>query len=232
MAVWVDEDKSSWNEPERREFTCPTGFRTAVEEAYGAIVQSLSQCALRNPCLTDLLDCIANSWSSIRIDCNSESCKDIGPSGARVVAVATQHSRTITFCSQYANATQWNNDSLQMNLLHELIHLCGGTEIDAYLISWFCYEDRGGWQLMQRSDPYLLVAGEFCRTALRPSSDGNLRGKWVIYDNLTGELYCTVFPGSEERGILMGVLTTSIIVSVEGKDCPPVIEDVGDGGGW
>ncbi len=136
--------------------------QTAMTNAFNSFVN--------DPCVDDfpgLEACLRAKWATIEIDCPDSGCDGLD---------GFQSGNKISMCVTSGNR-------LGPVLLHELVHACGGTELDSEAVEWKCFAGNGATAPYKDWDKFKDETSSF-------GGDENVRvGKYVIWDSETGEVW-------------------------------------------
>jgi hypothetical protein len=171
---------------DRSEMTCSQAQIDAIFTALDGVCRRLGSCSLRG--LQDLKDCLRAGSENVVWKCGTLS-------GA--VAQTSGNEITLTPAA-FASSTQ----RLEAIVFHEMVHACGGTELDSEAFENHCY--RGGGATPPTS-------GDFPKFR----NDG---GRWVNWNGATGRV-------TTKDGQVLNVNEPSFV-----DPSPPA--GGGGGGGW
>lgn len=166
---------------------CSITKQAAIKVAF-ALVQTIGR-----PCVAAIggLDGLANCLSgktvdTVDIDCCGSSC---GPTCSDAFATTDSiGGNLITFCNPALPPTYSDQNDCDATAFHELVHSCGGMEIDAWSLENHCYLGRG------TINPSSIVVQGF----LSETTDigGGLRaGNFVVWERSTGKVFVKVVSG-------------------------------------
>jgi hypothetical protein len=168
-------------------FTCNTAQRTAITNAFSFMGRRLTSCV--TPLageMTELVACLLSqrNFSNVVIDCPSAG----GNCSSNVFGWTTLGSNVLRMCPSglppRATAAEAN-----VTLFHELIHTCGGLEIDAWACENHCYRGLG------TINPVGMVSTFLSETT---ALGGGLRaGRFVVWDPSTGQVRVKVETGGD-----------------------------------
>jgi hypothetical protein len=169
----------SWNSPGREVNNCNSDERDAIRAAF-RFLRSDGQ-----PCVDDIggLDNLANclegkTVDSVEIDCLGSSCDVFG--------TAPLNGNSINMCpSSLPPNLQVDCD---VTVFHELIHSCGGLEIDAWSLENHCYDGHGTFDPSEDT-----VDGFLSETS--NVGDGLRAGTFVVWERDTGKVFVKVESG-------------------------------------
>ncbi len=113
---------------ERSELTCSSSQTSAIFTALNAIQTKVAGCSLTG--LSDLKDCLTNAFSSVVWKCDTL--------GDSIVAQSSGNEITLT-PSAFGSTTA----RFEAIVFHELVHHCGGTELDSEALENHCYRSAG-----------------------------------------------------------------------------------------
>lgn len=164
MPTWTThKEGGSWSGGGTDVPDCSEGRRNDITAAFDDFVND--GCL---DCFPGLEDCLRDKWATVEIDCTGSDCD--GRDGRTV-------GNKIYICVD-------SRPRIDAVLLHELVHLCGGDELDAEAAEWACFNGNGAtapggddW------DKFRSETGEL---------DGNEKervGEFVIWNSDTGEVW-------------------------------------------
>ena len=152
-------------------------FRTQVEAAFAAALGAGLNCIRATPGLDELATLLATkTLDAIDIDCDDDVCRQSAaslPSGDPPLAAERGPGlNRIAYCTGAFTLTQ---QALNALTFHELIHSCGGYEIDAYALEAHCFSGSGATSVptvfIYGPDPLPCAAGHL------------LVGRFVVWDH-------------------------------------------------
>ena len=118
-------------------------------------------------CFPGLRDCLRRTWDTIQIDCTGFECNDVS---------GRQFGGTVWVCDTSAG-------QVGPVLLHELVHACGGGELDSVAAENSCFFGNGALDPSAEWDT--IRSGT---SAL--DGDENIRvGQFAIWDTRTGDVW-------------------------------------------
>jgi hypothetical protein len=192
----------SWNGGGTEVADCSAAQQRRILDAFDDFID--------DPCLDcfpGLEDCLRESFETVNIDCDGSPCGDDGVFG----------------CAQ--GNTMWivTTDPVDLppTVLHEMVHICGGSEFDAYAVENSCFFGNGA--ITPSTDLFDSFIGQ---TDALDGDDEVRVGKWAIWDMNTGEIF-----GKVEEG---GSWNSSPEIS-KGPRCfqrDSWIFSPSEGGGW
>lgn len=159
---------------------CSEEQQTRLTDAYENLIGS----AVLTTHFADLRDLIIGRWATINIKCGAGTDECDGLDGA------------------------WNGTRLLMCdfsarrigpiLLHELVHVCNGSELDSEAIENACFEV--GATLPTSGD-----FPKFCRDDVFPGDSNSRVARFVIWNSVTGEVWVRARgdDGTVVRGALL-----------------------------
>ncbi len=154
-----------------------TEVRDCSDSRQSAILSAFSE-FMKKPCIDcfpGLRSCLEDKWDDVEIDCTDSDCD--GTLDGR------QSGNKILLC---CNTISCGSSSSRLGpvLLHELVHVCGGTELDSEAVEHACFDGDGAtlpfgddWDKF-RSETSKLDGNEIERV-----------GKYVIWNSDTGEVW-------------------------------------------
>jgi hypothetical protein len=200
MPIWTTHTEGGgWLDGGKVVRDCSDAQQTAITDAFNGFIDD--DCI---DCFPGLRGCLRDKWNTIEIDCTDPDCSGLDgrQSGNKILICNTSPSRVGPV------------------LLHELVHACGGTELDSEAVEHGCFNGSGAtlpfgddWDKF-RSETSALDGNEIERV-----------GKYVIWNSDTGEVWAR----EEEGGGWGGGKT------VKGTRCFQSDEwkhTYGGGGGW
>jgi len=133
--------------------------------------------------LADLL--AAKNFDNINFDCGGSNCTE------GKFAFSVFRGNTTTFCAGALPPT--SQAVTNSTLFHELVHQCGGAELDAWSLEETFFTGRG----FSRGNP---SAGRYCDSFgtgwPSPAAASGLRvGTFVVWNPMTGEVFTKVISG-------------------------------------
>jgi hypothetical protein len=169
---------------------CSDSQQNAIIAAFNGFID--------NPCLDcfpGLRECLRPKFDDIEIDCTDDDCSKLDGrmSGNRLLICNTSVPRV--------NAI----------LLHELVHACGGTELDSEAVEHACFNGNGATlPFGDDTDSESDWAKFRSETSALDGNEIERVGKFVIWNSDTGEVWAR----AEEGGGWLGGGTT-----VKGDRC-------------
>lgn len=179
---------------------CTSAQQTAITNAFNGFIDGACL-----DCFPGLRACLRRKWDEVEIDCTDPACSGLD---------GRQSGNSILMC---------NTGSTRVGpvLLHELVHACGGTELDSEAVEHACFAGNGA--TLPSGDDWDKFRSETSEL------DGNEKervGKYAIWNSDTGEAWGKV----EEGGGWLGGATvrkgTRCFQSDNWK------RTYGEGGGW
>jgi hypothetical protein len=148
---------------------CTADQQTRIINAFNAFINA--------PCLNcfpGLRDCLNQKWNEIEIDCTDPDCSGLDGrnSGNKILMCNTSASRVGPV------------------LLHEMVHACGGTELDSEAVEHACFNGSGA--TLPFGDDWDKFKSE---TSEFNGNSSERKGKWVIWNMETGEVWGIVKEG-------------------------------------
>lgn len=141
---------------------CSPAQVTAITNAFDNFI---SDACLE--CFPGLRDCLNRVWRDVEIDCTGDECQ--GVSGKRI-------GNKIWVCDTSAG-------QVGPVLLHELVHVCDGGELDAVAVENACFFGRGALDPSVEWDKLRDGTSAF-------EGNENIRvGRWVTWDTQTGRVW-------------------------------------------
>ncbi len=170
MPEWITHTEGgSWNGGGTEVPNCSLSQRNMLTTAFNTFIND--NCL---DCFPGLEDCIRDKWESIEVDCHDTACQNNSWNGY-------QSGNKLVICQSTFDAGQSRVNAV---LLHELVHSCGGTELDSEAVEFACLNGAGAT---------LPSSGDWVKFFDETSEwDGNpdvRKGKWVIWDSTTGEVW-------------------------------------------
>lgn len=143
---------------------CSSAMQTAITNCYNSFMAGTCLDAFPG-----LKDCIREIWATIEIDCNGPQCDG---------NLGVQQGNKISVCVGVSSGL------VCAELVHELTHACGGTELDCEAVEWACYNGIGvsvpsgeDWEKFRdETVPFGDSGNEYC-------------GRYVIWNSDTGEVW-------------------------------------------
>jgi hypothetical protein len=164
MPTWTTHrEGGSWSGGGTQVRDCSSTQQTRITNAYNNFISD--NCL---DCFPGLEDCIRGKWASIEIDCTDPDCSGLDgrQSGNKILICNTSTTRVGPV------------------LLHELVHACGGTELDSEAVEHHCFNGNGAT---------LPTSGDWDKFKSETSSyhgnDNERVGKYVIWNSDTGEVW-------------------------------------------
>ncbi len=167
---------------------CKVSEQLAITEAFTALLNiGINRCVNLGG-LDELVNCLhTKTIASVDIDCCGSGCWTFFPGtqipqscNGPIFANAPLSGNSINLCGP---ALPPNPQAvLDATLFHELIHSCGGLEIDAWALENHCYVNRG------TINPPPIVKQDF----LTETTDigGGLRaGRFLLVERATGRVF-------------------------------------------
>jgi len=142
---------------------CSTAQQNAITNAYNAFI---NRSCLN--CFPDLKSCLEAKWQNIEIDCTDPDCGSLD---------GRQSGNKILICN--TSATR-----VGPVLLHELVHACGGTELDSEAAEHACFDGSGA--TLPFGDDWDKFKSE---TSALDGDEKERVGKYVIWNSDTGEVW-------------------------------------------
>jgi hypothetical protein len=142
---------------------CSSAQQTAITNAYNNFINKTCL-----DCFPGLKKCLEDKWKTIEIDCTDPDCSKLD---------GRQSGNKILICN--TSATR-----VGPLLLHELVHACGGTELDAEAVEHACFNGNGA--TLPFGDDWDKFRSETSEL------DGNAKervGKYAIWNSDTGEVW-------------------------------------------
>lgn len=216
MSFKTHTEGGSWTGGGTEVFNCNLTERNAIEAAFNFMVASGIPCLNRTGGLTSLANCLSGKTvSSVEIDCRGSSCR------SGVFGTAPRGGSSINMCDLGLPPTGVAADT-DVTVFHELIHSCGGGELDSWSLENHCYRGHG-----TINPGPTTVAGFIGQTA---DLGGGLRaGEYVVWEPGTGRVFVKVSTGGSwtssptiSRGAELNVNRPSYITPPPG----------GGGGSW
>lgn len=174
MPTWTTTTTGgSWNSPGTTTFDCNLANRQAISQAYQNFINLpiLSFIDGLRPALED-------AWDDVEIDCTDPACN--GGLAGRVIG------NLMLICPNTLAGTQARLNAV---VLHELVHVTGGSELDSEAIEWAAFAGAGAT---------LPTAGDRTDFSNDPLWNGNpneVQGDWVIVNRVTGECWAKALAG-------------------------------------
>lgn len=197
-------------------------FQTRLTSALNTIRPSVNAsngtvCGLRG--LTELSRCLDNSLRGIRPLYFRFGCNDVlvqrdlkNPVCSDTVTVVTCvnadftciGTRVITICGfdRFTSSTgTFNQNRFNAVVFHELIHACGGTELDAEAFENHCFRGRGATppDKSDRDNMRKLVFRPFGSRGVRIGGSLFMEGEFVLLNIATGEVFVKRIVNGEIR---------------------------------
>ena len=155
--------------------------------------QESDELACIRACNPGLANCMRDKWkNSVQITCSD--CTGL-PSTAQM-SVDSLGGTVIIICNRVWG--EWDPRAMASMLFHELIHLCGGQEVDAYVLTMKCRAGKFPLPTMGDEAWDRMRAG----ADAGPGAD-ELTGSFTILNYGTGEGWCKGNNGSA-KGQLLG----------------------------
>lgn len=165
MPKWTTHTEGgSWNGGGSDVRNCNSTQQSTITNAFNRFIDH--NCL---DCFPGLENCLKDKWEDVEIDCD---CSDL-PSNV----VGRRQGNKIWLC----NTTSNRIGSL---LLHELVHLCGGTELDSEAVEHACFDGSGA--TLPTSDDWTKFIDE---TDPLDGNEDERVGKYVIWNRETGNVW-------------------------------------------
>ncbi len=182
MAFKTHTEGGSWNGGGTEVPNCVLAERNAITTAFNFMNSSaLGPMAAAGGRAADLSGCLTGKTvSSVEIDCRGSGCDG-------VFGRAPLGGNSINMCDLALPPTGTQVDT-DVTLFHELIHSCGGLEIDSWAMENHLYVGHGTFV------PAAATIDAFCSE----TSDigGGLRaGTFVVWESATGRVFVKVESG-------------------------------------
>lgn len=200
MPTWTTHTEGGgWLGGGRQVRDCSDAQQTAITDAFNSFIDD--ECL---DCFPGLRECLREKWNGIEIDCTDPDCSKLDgrQSGNKILICNTSPGRVGPV------------------LLHELVHACGGTELDSEAVEHACFIGSGA--TLPFGDDWDKFRSE---TSALDGNETERVGKYVIWNSDTGDVW-----GREEEGGGWGGGKT-----VKGALCFQSDEwkhTYGGGGGW
>jgi len=170
MPIWITHTEGgSWNGGGTEVPNCSLSRRNMIESAFNTFIASS-----RLNCFPGLEDCLREKFKTIEIDCHDSTCANNSYNGY-------QSGNKLVLCNSALNAGQ---NRVNAVLLHELVHACGGKELDSEALEFTVFEGAGATLPSGDDD-----AKFFSETSDWDGDSTIRKGKWVIWDSQTGEVF-------------------------------------------
>jgi len=135
---------------------------TAINNAFNNFINS--SCL---NCFPGLRDCLQRTFETIEIDCTGSECDNVSGSAS---------GGKIWICDT-------SPGQVGPVLLHELVHVCGGGELDAVAVENNCFFGNGALDPAVEWDTIRSGTGAF-------GGNQDIRvGRWVTWNTLTGQVW-------------------------------------------
>lgn len=156
---------------------CDIGERNAITTAFNdKVTRGQTALTALGDRARDLSNCLAGKTiSSVEIDCRGSSC------GTGIFGTAPRGGSSINLCPPALPPTGVQADT-DVTVFHELIHSCGGAEVDAWAFENHCYAGHGTF-----TPGSTTVQGFVGETT---DIGGGLRaGTFVVWERSTGRAW-------------------------------------------
>jgi hypothetical protein len=155
---------------------CTQAQQDAITAAFNAFIGSACL-----DCFPGLRDCLRTKWNEIEIDCTDSACDG-------TLAGRTSGNTVLLCC----NTIDCSSGSARLGavLLHEMVHACGGTELDSEAVEHACFTGNGA--TLPTSDDWDKFRSE---TDTLGGNEKERVGKYVIWNSDTGEVW-----GKQQEG--------------------------------
>ena len=154
---------------------CNVTNQSAITTGFNILTTLGIPCAVNLGNLDQLVNCLrGKTVGSVSIDCCDPSC---GTGCNQNFGTAPRGGNSITLCSPALPPnTQADCD---VTVFHELIHSCGGTEIDSWSLENHCYAGHGTF------DP----SGQDFLSQTTDVGGGLRAGTFVVVERTTGRVF-------------------------------------------
>lgn len=201
MPRWTTHTEGgSWTGGGREVIDCSEAQQNAITNAFNNFIDR--DCL---NCFPGLRGCLRQKWDNeIEIDCTDSACSRLD---------GRQSGNKILICNT-------NRNRVGPVLLHELVHACGGTELDSEAVEHACFNGNGA--TLPFGDDWDKFRSE---TSALDDNEKERVGKYVIWNSDTGEVWAR----RQEGGGWGGGRT------VKGNRCfqsDGWIHSYSSGGGW
>jgi hypothetical protein len=180
---WVTHTEGgSWTGGGTEVSNCNTDDRGAITAAFD-FMQASSRPAVAGMGgeLSTLANCLAGKTvDTVQIDCRGGSCAE------NVLGTAPLNGNSINLCDAALPPTvQADTD---VTVFHEVIHSCGGMEVDSWALENRFYVGRG------TSLPFPSTVAGFCGETT-PIGGGLRAGTFVVWNPSNGQVFVKVLSG-------------------------------------
>lgn len=213
MSFKTHTEGGSWTGGGTEVANCNAAEQAVIRTAFAYMNSSGIPCLDGIGGLGSLSGCLSGkTLTSVEVDCRGGSCN-----GA--FGTAPKGGDSINMCGPALPPTG-NQQDTDVTLFHELVHSCGGGELDSWALENHCYTGHGTF------DPSAASVNGF-EGETSDVGDGLRAGEFVVWEPATGRVFVKVETGGSwnssptvSRGAEINVNNNAYILGG------------GGGGGW